>query len=242
MAGLRLEVVRDSAELAMVGADLVAEIVSSDPGASVVAATGDTPMGLYAELASRRSAGILETTGIRVVQLDEYLGLETNDRRSLFGWMQRSFLEPLGVREDRVLRLPVDGELDAECEAFDRRVQAIGGIDLAILGLGPNGHLGFNEPPSWPDSQTRSVHLTPSTLDANARYWGEVSDVPTEAVTLGMTHLLRARAIVLVISGKGKQDIARRALTGPVDPEVPASFLQQTDATVIVDRDAWGES
>lgn len=240
MAGPRITVVQDGEELARVAADLVADVISAIPAASIVAATGKTPMGLYAELAARRRAGILDTGAISAVQLDEYLGLEPDDDRSLLGWLQRSFLEPLGVGDDRVLRLPVDGDLDTACAAFDRTVEARG-IDLAILGLGPNGHLGFNEPPSDPKSPTRVVELTPITLEANARYWGEGAEVPSEAVTLGMPHLLSARTVVLVIAGGGKRDIARRALTGPIGPEVPASFLQQTDAAVIVDRDAWGE-
>ncbi len=148
-------------------------------------ATGTTPMGLYAELATRRSAGLLDTGAITAVQLDEYLGLEPDDRRSLFGWMRRSFLEPLAIDDARVVRLPLDGDLDDACAAFDRGLEARGGIDLAILGLGHDGHLGFNEPPADRWAPTRAVTLTDVTIEANARYWGDVADVPTRAVTIG---------------------------------------------------------
>lgn len=235
--------VENADELGRVGADLVTEVVGARPAASIVAATGRTPMGLYAELAARRCAGVLETTAISVVQLDEYLELEPDDRRSLFGWMDRSFLEPLGVSDARVIRLPLGGNLEEACAAFDRALEARGPVDLAILGLGRNGHLGFNEPPSHPESSTRMVELSPSTIEANARYWGNGADAPATAVTLGMRHLLSARAIVLLVSGTSKRTIVHRALEGPVGPTVPASFLQEAanEVTVIVDRAAWAD-
>jgi glucosamine-6-phosphate deaminase len=115
-------------------------------------------------------------------------------------------------------------------------------LDLAILGLGPNGHLGFNEPPSSRWAPTRGVELSPITIQANANYWGDDADVPARAVTMGMAQLLSARTIVLVVSGEGKRTILRRALEGPIDPRVPASFLRAArgEVTVIVDRAAWG--
>ncbi|MDP9297958.1 MAG: glucosamine-6-phosphate deaminase [Actinomycetota bacterium] len=243
MGSLRIRVVEDADELGRVGADLVAEVIAAAPTAPIVVATGRTPMGLYAELAARRRSGVLETTAISAVQLDEYLGLEPDDRRSLFGWMRRSFLEPLGVSDERVIRLPLDGDLEEACAAFDRGLEARGALDLAILGLGRNGHLGFNEPPSDAGSSTRRVELSSSTIEANARYSDDGADVPATAVTLGLRHLLSARAIVLVVSGSSKRTIVHRALEGPVGPAVPASFLREAngDVTVIVDRAAWAD-
>jgi glucosamine-6-phosphate deaminase len=243
VSGLRTRVVEDAEQLNRTGADLVTEAIAAMPTASVVAATGRTPMGLYAELAMRRRSGLIDAARITAFQLDEYLGLEEDDRRSLFGWMRRSFLEPLGVAENGVVRLPLDGDLDAACAAFDRAFEARGGLDLAILGLGANGHLGFNEPPSSPEATTHVVELSPVTIEANAHYWGDAADVPTRAVTMGMGQLLSARTIVLVVSGASKRSIVHRALEGPIGPDVPASFLRKTDAdvTVVVDRAAWGD-
>jgi glucosamine-6-phosphate deaminase len=242
MSGMRIELVEDADQLNGTGADVVADAIGATPTASVVAATGRTPMGLYTELGTRRRAGLLDATAISVFQLDEYLGLQDNDRRSLFGWMRRSFLQPLDVTEDRVVRLPLDGDLDAACAAFDRGLASRGGLDLAILGLGTNGHLGFNEPLSGPEASTRVVELSPLTIEANARYWGDAADVPTKAVTMGLSQLLSAGTIVLVVSGASKRAILHEVLEGPIVPEVPASFLRKTDAdvTVIVDRAAWG--
>jgi glucosamine-6-phosphate deaminase len=243
MGGLRTVVVGNADELSQAAADVVCDVIEENPEASVVAATGRTPMGLYAELAARREKG-LHTAGITAFQLDEYLGLRPTDRRSLFRWMRQSFLLPLGIREERAVRLPTEGDVERSCGEFDAAIEARGGLDLAILGLGPNGHLGFNEPPSCPDDPTRVVTLSPATVEANARYWGDVADVPTEAVTIGLRQLLAVRAIVLIASGRGKREIVHAALEGPVDPEVPASFLQVTAAevTALVDRDAWGEA
>jgi glucosamine-6-phosphate deaminase len=243
MGSPQILVVEDADRLGHVGADLVTDVIAANPAASVVVATGRTPIGLYATLASRRNSHVLDTSAITAVQLDEYLGLEPGDRRSLFGWMKRSFLGPLGVSEDRVILLPLEGDLDAACAAFDRGMEARGPIDLAILGLGPNGHLGFNEPPSGPDAPTRVVELSAETLEANAGYWDGAS-VPVRAVTLGMRHLLAARTIVLVVSGQSKRTILHVALESPAGPDVPASFLQQAagDVHVVVDRAAWGEA
>jgi glucosamine-6-phosphate deaminase len=240
---LRPRVAEDAEELSRTAADVVGDVIAANPTASVVAATGRTPMGLYWELARRRRAGLADPSAITAVQLDEYLGLDPNDRRSLLRWMRRSFAEPLGIAADHLVALPVDGALDEACASFDRALEARGGLDLAILGLGLNGHLGFNEPPSSADAPTRVVALSPLTVEANAGYWGAEADVPRRAVTIGLQPLLAARSIVLVVSGAAKRTIVHRALEGGVGPEVPASFLRttQADVTVVVDREAWGD-
>jgi glucosamine-6-phosphate deaminase len=238
----RIVLVEDADEIGRVGADLVADAIAGGPAISITAATGESPMGLYSALAARRKSGLLETRAVTVFQLDEYLGLAPGDRRSLLGWMRRSFLEPLGVSDERVVPLLLDGDPAEACAAFDRAIEARGQLDIAILGLGRNGHLGFNEPPSARRSPTRVVELSDATLKDNARYWGSVADVPARAVTMGLRQLLGARQIVVVVSGAAKRAILHRALEGPVGPEVPASFLRtaRADVTVIVDRAAWG--
>ena len=234
-----VRVLEDNAALARAGADLVGSLVAAAPSASIVVATGETPMGIYGELARDREAGLLDTSRLRVVQLDDYVGVGPDDPRSLFGWMVHSFLDPLGIPLERVERLPTQGDLEAGCAAFDRSVDTSGGVDLAILGIGANGHLGFNEPPSEASSMTREVELSRSTIDANARYWGTHTAVPPRAVTMGLAPLLRSRRIVLVASGAGKRDIVERALRGPMTPDVPASHLRlAADAIVLLDRAA----
>jgi glucosamine-6-phosphate deaminase len=241
VADPQIDVVDDASWLARAGADVVAGVVHADGPVTIVPATGETPVGMYAELAERRARGDLDTDGVSIVQLDEYLGLEPDDRRALFGWMERTVLEPLAIDPGRVARLPTDGDVEGACAAFDRALAARGGIDLAILGLGTNGHVGFNEPPSDATSTTRTVELTSDTIAANARYWGSEGDVPTRAVTIGLRTLLDARHILLLVAGTSKHAIVRRALEGPVGEDVPASFVREArgSVTVVVDRAAW---
>jgi glucosamine-6-phosphate deaminase len=235
VADPHLVVIDDARALARAGADVVAGVVNADGPVTIVPATGETPVGMYEELAARRARGDLDTSGVSIVQLDEYLGLEPDDRRALFGWMERTVVEPLAIDPGRVARLPTDGDVDAACARFDRELDASGGIDLVILGLGTNGHLGFNEPPSDASSVTRTVDLTADTIAANARYWGSEADVPR------LRTLLDASRILLLVVGASKNEIVRRALEGPVGEDVPASFVREArgSVTVLVDRAAW---
>ena len=237
---MHLIVVDDDAALSRVGANEVAALIATRPAATLLVATGNTPMGLYADLARRHQRSELDTSQLRVVQLDEYLGIGEDDRRSLYGWMMRSFVVPLGVPATNVVRLPGDApDPAAACRDYDAAIARLGGIDLAILGLGPNGHLGFNEPPSEADAPTRVVDLTPESVASKAPYWGGADQVSRQALTAGMDVLLAARRTLLVVAGAHKREILHRTMHGPVSPDVPASFLQQLpSATVIADRAA----
>lgn len=229
-------------ELSRAGADEVVESVAARPVAAILAATGNTPMGLYQELARRRGNGTFDASKARVFQLDEYVGLEHDDRRSLYGWTRRAFVDPLGIPIDQLTRLSSEtDDLEAACRAYEAAIESAGGIDLAILGLGPNGHLGFNEPPADSNSPTRVVNLTIESVDSNAEYWGGRDEVPRRAMTAGMDIILAAKSILLVVSGAHKRDILERTVSGAVTPDVPASYLQlATNVTILADRDAWG--
>ena len=232
---MKLIVVDDYEAVSRAGADVIASIIGRKPHSAIVIATGDTPMGIYEQLAARNARGDVDASRILAFQLDEYLGVPPGDRRSLYGWMERSFLAPLDIPDANVVRLPWDEGLAEEgCAAYVRAVGAAGGFDLAVLGLGPNGHLGFNEPPSGPGSRTRMVDLTDESIESNADYWGGPDVVPRRAVTAGMDLLLAARQILLVVSGEHKQDILRRTLDGPVTPDVPSSYLQQAGGVIVL--------
>jgi glucosamine-6-phosphate deaminase len=196
---------------------------------------------MYGELAERRARGLIDTSQLRVFQLDAYLGLPQEDRRSLFGWMHRSFIEPLGIAEANVVRLAGDALDPREaCRVYESSVREAGGFDLSILGLGPNGHLGFNEPPSPPDAPTRVVDLTPESIASNARYWGGEEQVPRQALTCGMDLLLAARRTLLVVSGAHKYEVLHRVVEEAQTPDVPASYLQSaSNVTVLADQAAW---
>jgi glucosamine-6-phosphate deaminase len=238
---MELNVVADYDALSRLAADRIAETIAATPTANLVVATGETPVGTYRQLAERVRRMGIATGRLRVFQLDEYLGLDPEDRRSLFGWMERAFLTPLGIPPGNVVRLdPTAPDLVAACRAYDEAVREAGGIDLAILGLGPNGHIGFNEPPAAADAPTRIVDLTPESVASNARYWGGAEQVPRRALTAGMAPVLAARRIVLLVSGTHKREILRMTVRGPVTPEVPASYLQRAaGVTIVADEAAW---
>lgn len=238
MSGPRLTLTAAGEDFDTAGAAAIAETIADAPTATVVVATGRTPMGAYGRLARDLPAGA--GSALRVFQLDEYVGVPTDDPRSLAGWTRRSFVDPLAVDPHAVVWL--DGlaeDREAACRAYDDAVAAAGGLDLAVLGLGPNGHLGFNEPPSDPSSRTREVALSKASLASNAGYAPGLA-VPRSALTAGLHVLLAARRVVLLVSGRGKHEIVRRTLEGPVTADVPASFLQRhANLQVVVDRDAW---
>ena len=238
---MQLTLVDDYAALSRAGAQIVAAAIQTKPDLNLLVPTGNTPLGLYRELGRLKAQGEFDPSTITVFQLDEYAGVGENDERSLYGWMWDALLEPLGISRENVVRLRGDAaDLEEICRTYDETLTARGGLDLALLGLGPNGHLGFNEPPSSPASKTRVVALTPESVASNAVYWGSSERVPRRALTAGMDVLLAAQHIVLLASGEHKRDILARSLRGPISEDVPASFLQRTPhLTVLADRAAW---
>src|SRR5215208_5935858 len=238
---MELIVVDDYEALSRAGASWFREEIRKQPDATLVAATGNTPIGMYIELAQHRLSGQIDTSRLRVFQLDAYLGLAPDDPRALFSWTRRAFIEPLGIAESNVVRLAGDAPDPWEaCRRYDAAAREAGGFDISILGLGPNGHIGFNEPPSAPDASTRVVDLTPESIASNARYWGGEDQVPHKALTCGMDLLLAARRTLLLVSGAHKHQILRRVMEGPQTPDVPASYLQSAfNVTVLADQAAW---
>jgi glucosamine-6-phosphate deaminase len=239
-----LVVTDDYDALSRSAAERIVDLILVKPTAALVLATGETPMGAYRELAATLRARDADVSRLRVFQLDEYLDLAPDDRRSLYGWMARAVLDPLGIPAANVVRLDASApDLTAACRAYDDAVAAAGGLDLAVLGLGPNGHLGFNEPPAPPDAPTRLVTLTEASVASNGHYWGGADQVPRRAITAGMAVLLAARQTLLLVSGSRKRQILRRVVEGPVTPDVPASLLRRAaHVTVLTDRAAWPSS
>lgn len=224
-------------EVGDVAAGFVADVA---PDGVLGVATGASPLALYAALIRRRAAG-LSTEGLHLFALDEYVGLAADDPRSYAAYVRSVIAEPLDIPAERV-RVP-NGSRDADGAAYERAIVEAGGIDLQIVGIGRNGHIGFNEPGSDAETRTRVVALDESTRRANAEHFGgDLAQVPTHAMTQGVATILSARRIVLVASGTAKAAALRSALLGPVTALNPASFLQRhPDVTVVADPDALRE-
>lgn len=226
-------------EVGAAAAEVVAAFIRREPAGVLGVATGGSPLPLYAALARQRAAG-LDTTGLTLVALDEYVGLPADDPRSYRAYVRTLIADPLGIPAERV-HVP-SGAGPADADAYERTIAALGGVGLQIIGIGHNGHIGFNEPGSALDSRTRVVTLTDSTRQANASWFDDdPSAVPDRAMTQGIGTIMDARALVLVVSGAAKAPALSAALGGPVTAELPASVIQRhPDVTVVADPDAWG--
>jgi len=228
-------VMAETDQLGAVAAALVADYIRAEPHGVLGIATGASPVSLYRGLAAHRLAG-LRTEGLSLCALDEYVGIAPDDPRSYRSYVLANVAEPLGIAPDKV-------HLPGEVADYDELITSLGGVGLQILGIGRNGHIGFNEPGSALDSVTRVVALDPGTRRANAGYFGGDPDaVPSRAMTQGIRTICSARQIVMVASGPQKAAALTAALTGPITGEVPASALQlHTAVTVVADAAAIGQ-
>lgn len=237
---MKIEAAEDYEDVSRRAAALFIAQARGKPGSVCVLPTGRTPEGLFRELLDAHRKGDADFSGLRFVILDEYLGIRPDDRRSLHQWLQRALLDELGIPSSHVAAFdPLAADIAGECARIEAVIADWGGIDLAMVGLGPNGHIGFNEPGSTPDSRTRQIALTEESVASNAGYWGSAADVPRHALTLGIGTLREARKVMLMVSGQAKSGILARALEGSVSPDIPASlFRDHPDFTVIADRAA----
>lgn len=233
-------VIAATEQIGEIAAAYVAAAITDAPRSVLGVATGSSPLALYSALASRRAAG-LSTEGLRLFALDEYVGLAADDPRSYASYVRTLIAEPLGIPADRV-RVP-RGSTPDDAEAYEQAIAEAGGVDVQIVGIGRNGHIGFNEPGSDAGTRTRVVELDESTRRANSEHFDDdLSQMPTHAMTQGIATILTAGRIVLVASGAAKAPALRAALTGPMTADNPASFLQRhPDVTVVADLDALRE-
>jgi glucosamine-6-phosphate deaminase len=219
----------------------IATILTGNPRLVLGLPTGRTPIPLYRELVRLHHAGRADFSRATTFNLDEFLGLDARDPRSYRAFMQRHLFDRVNIAPRRIHVL--DGtarDVSRECERYERAIGRAGGIDLQILGLGMNGHIGFNEPARALAARTHCTRLTPATRRANAAlFGGRVSAVPREALSMGMATILQAERIVLVATGASKARCVERMIEGPVTPRLPASFLQlHRNVEVWLDRAA----
>ena len=221
-------------------ADVIAELVARKPSCILGLATGSTPEGLYAQLVKDCQEGKISFKDVSTYNLDEYRGLENDHPQSYHYFMEQHLFNHVDI--DLAATHVPDGsnpDAAAACADYEAAIKASGGVDLQLLGLGHNGHIGFNEPADVFAKETNCVELTRSTIEANSRLFDSIDEVPTQAYTMGIGTIMRAAKILVVANGEGKAQIVRDAFFGPVTPQVPASILQfHPDVTVIVDEAA----
>jgi glucosamine-6-phosphate deaminase len=236
---MHVVIVEDQEALGQAAASVVLDRLGAAPGLVLGVATGSSPLPVYRALAEARRSGV-DFSEVRCVALDEYLGLAADDPASYHSFVRREIAGPLGITPDHVL-VP-DGaaaDPDAACLAYEAAILGLGGVDVQLLGVGRNGHVGFNEPGSSLTSRTRVALLSTTTRSDNARFFADPEDVPTQCLTQGLGTILEAVRLVLVASGARKADAVAAAVEGPVTERCPASALQlHPEATLIVDEAA----
>ena len=233
----------DYNEMSRKAANLIGAQVIMKPNCILVLATGSYPIGTYKELIKRCEEGDLDFSQVKSVNLDEYKGLPRDNDQSYYYFMNHNLFDHINIDKANT-HVPNGMEPDAakECANYEELIKSLGGVDLQLLGLGHNGHIGFNEPAEEFDKVTHCVDLQESTIEANKRFFESADDVPRQAYTMGIGTIMSAKKIVVVVSGEDKADIVKRAFSGPVTPSVPASILQMhPDVTVICDAAAYSK-
>lgn len=222
-------------KLSRSAANLISAQVILKPDSVLGLATGSSPLGTYRQLITWYEKGDVDFDKVISINLDEYVGLSTKDAQSYRYFMNENFFNHINIRPENTF-VP-DGcakNLEAACKAYDAHIEAVGGIDLQLLGIGLDGHIGFNEPDDVFVKNTHVVTLDPSTIRANARFFENEAQVPRRAITMGMVSIMQAKKIVLIANGAAKRDILEKAFFGPITPRIPASILQlHPDITVI---------
>ena len=237
---MRIIVTKDYNDMSRKAANIISAQIITKPDCVLGLATGSSPVGAYKTLVDWYKKGDLDFSEVTTVNLDEYRGLTHSNDQSYYYFMHQHLFDRVNIDPERT-NVPNGMEPDAEkeCGRYEELIRSLGGVDLQLLGLGHNGHIGFNEPGEAFEKETHCVDLTESTIEANKRFFASADDVPKQAYTMGIKTIMQAKKILIVVNGENKADIVERAFFGPVTPEVPASILQlHNDVTLVGDEAA----
>ncbi|MCI8832532.1 MAG: glucosamine-6-phosphate deaminase [Lachnospiraceae bacterium] len=237
---MKIYKVKDYEEMSRKAAAVIASQIISKPDSVLGLATGSTPIGTYKHLVAAYKAGDLDFSQIKSANLDEYRGLTKDNDQSYYYFMNNHLFQHVNI-DPANTNIPdgTNNDPDAECARYEEVIKSLGGVDLQLLGLGHDGHMGFNEPCDHFDKITHCVDLTEMTIEANKRFFASADDVPRQAYTMGCGTIMRAKKILILVSGADKADILYQVVNGPVTPQVPASLLQfHPDVILIADEAA----
>ena len=232
--------VKNYEELSRTAATIIAGVILSKPDCILGLATGSSPVGTYDQLTAMYKEGILDFSHVKSVNLDEYVGLDGSNDQSYRYFMNTNLFDHVNIDKNKTY-VPngLEEDSDKACADYNEIIRSVGGIDIQLLGIGGNGHIGFNEPGEAFEKETHCVDLTESTIKANARFFESMDEVPKQAYTMGIKSIMAAKKILLVATGSAKADALYKSLYGPITPNVPASILQlHQDVTVVADEDA----
>lgn len=231
---------KDYQDVSRKAANIMSAQIIMKPNAVLGLATGSTPVGMYRQLVEWYKKGDLDFSQITSVNLDEYRGLSGDNEQSYRYFMNTNLFDHVNIDKSRT-HVPdgLEEDPDKACEEYNAIIRSVGGIDMQLLGIGGNGHIGFNEPGEAFEKETHVVDLTESTIQANARFFASMDEVPKQAYTMGIKNIMAAKKILLVANGEAKADALYNSLYGPITPNVPASILQlHGDVTVVADEAA----
>ncbi|MEY8339519.1 glucosamine-6-phosphate deaminase [Lachnospiraceae bacterium 62-35] len=231
---------KDYQDMSRKAASIIFAQIIMKPDCVLGLATGSSPIGLYQQLIKWYQKGDLDFSKITTINLDEYKGLGPDNSQSYRYFMNANLFDHVNIDKSRTF-IPNGLEKDSEkaCHAYNQIIAQTGGADIQLLGLGNNGHIGFNEPGDVFERETHCVDLTPSTIEANKRFFDREEDVPRQAYTMGIKNIMQARKILVVVNGEAKAKALRDAVQGPITPSVPASILQlHNDVTIVADKAA----
>jgi len=231
---------KDYQAMSRKAATIIAAQIVNKPDCVLGLATGSSPIGIYEQLVKWYESGDLDFSKVSSVNLDEYKGLSGDNDQSYRYFMNDNLFNHINI--DKKATFVPDGtepDTDKECRRYEALIDSLGGIDLQLLGLGHNGHIGFNEPADNFVQATQCVDLQESTIEANERFFASIDDVPKQAYTMGCGTIMKAKEVLIVVAGEDKADIIAKAFFGPVSPQVPASILQfHSDVTIVGDTAA----
>lgn len=240
---MRIIKARDYEDVSRKAANIIFSVMTEKPDCVLGLATGSSPVGIYKELVRRYEEGDLDFSQVTTVNLDEYKGLDKEDPQSYAYYMRDKLFSHVNIRSEKTF-LPDGMQPDSgkACETYNQILHQAGCRDLQLLGIGHDGHIGFNEPADHFPKETHCVDLTESTIQANARFFDSRDQVPTQAYTMGIQSIMSAKRILMVVSGKEKAQILKQAFQGPITPQVPASILQLHPQVILVaDEEALSE-
>ncbi|HHW56085.1 MAG TPA: glucosamine-6-phosphate deaminase [Clostridia bacterium] len=237
---MRVIITVDYDEMSKRAAEIVKKQIKEKPDTILGLATGSTPLGMYKYLIEMYKKGEIDFSNVVTFNLDEYIGLSPDHPQSYHYFMYENFFNHINIKKQNIY-IPngVAEDLEEECKRYEEEIEKAGGIDLQILGIGVNGHIGFNEPDESIDTKTHVVALTEETIDANKRFFKSADEVPRKAITMGLGSIMKAKKIILLASGKNKAKAIKETIKGKLTTNVPSTVLAlHPDVTIIIDKEA----